>query len=401
MSLLFPRIAVITMAVAGGSAVAADKYIVPAAELDFVQHSNPLLLANGNSASGYLGSVEGVFGISNRLSVTELRPRIEYQSYSNRAELRHLNQYLDLNSRYASLRSEWQLVANYSRENSYTAQRTAAVYDQFDPNDPTVDATGRISVTPETYTRTQVRPNFVYHLTQRLATEINASFQKVDFSSNVPNADTVDYQDLLTVASLFWAVRPKTRLGTGYYNARYKADDHSDVTTGRGVSFNIEHNWSQKFTGTAAANVERTKVDRVGVAQDDTSNSWALSVGVVRQGQTGNLRLNAGRIFSPSSGGARSTVDQIRVQYYQQFKPLWAYTAALRAIRNREQGVVAGRNDRDYATATVQLNHELTRTWFLTGNYSYTRQKYANSGNAAKDNSFVVGIGYRGLDPQR
>ena len=383
-----------------GHALAADRYFVPQVELDFIHHTNPELISNSSSASGYLADASAILGLQSPRSKSELRPRIQYENYSSRSELRHVNQYIDLNSYYNLQRSQWTLVGSYSRENSFAAQSTPAAYDSFDPNDPTIDSTGRIAVISQTYSRVQVRPGFSHSWNERFGTEVNALYQQLRFDTAIASTDAVNYNYLQGDAGMFWNLRPLTRVSAGLYAAKYESVNQPDTTTARGASVEFGHNWSRTFSGTFTTNVERTKQDNAGLAQDDESTNWGADVAVMRKGQIDALRLNAGRTFSPSGAGARVTVDQVRVQYSRNFKPLWSYQVAVRAFRTRESGTASAGNDRDYMTGSVQLNRELTRTVYLTGNYSISRQKYVTS-DSTQDRVLTLGIGYRGLDPQR
>jgi hypothetical protein len=384
----------------GTAHAASDGYFTPEIELHAQHHTNPeMVSAKEKSATGYLANARGVFGWRSLTSLTEFRPKIEYNSYSSRKDLRHINQYADLQSRFTSLRAEWNLVANYARESSYSAQQTSAVYDEFDPDDPTVDATGDISLISETRTRVQARPSFSYRFSDRLGTELSAFYQSVSGEAD-STGSIVDYRDTSASAALFWSLSPQSQLAAGVYSAKYKTDDGSNETTGKGVSFELNQKWSETFSSRWALNLERTKVDQTGLLADDTGNSWGAEYSLRRVFVLGDIRLSLGRIFSPSSGGTRATVDQARVQYYRNFKPRWSYLVAVRGIRNRDQGVGIGRYNRDYLTGNLQLNWEMTQTWYLTGGYSHYWQKYVVSGAKSQNNVLSLGIGYRGLGPQ-
>ncbi|MGE0114254.1 MAG: hypothetical protein AB7T07_05150 [Steroidobacteraceae bacterium] len=406
-SMIAARYALVGSLVSGmavTSALAADGYFIPEIELNAQHQSNPEMYSdNTSSATGYLANASGIFGLRSPRSVTELRPRVVYNEYSNRKDLRQVNEYADLNSQFTSLRGELNLIANYARENSYAAQRTSAVYDTFDPNDPTVDATGRISLISETRTRIQARPSFIYRFSERMGADIGAFYQAVNSNAD-SSGSTVDYRDVEGYGSLFWSWTPQTQFGAGVYGTKYQTDDGSDVTTGRGVSFQLDQKWSKTFSGMLAFNLEKTKVvhdDHVGALEEETFNSWGAEFNLRRKSQLGDLRFNLGRTFSPSSGGARTTLDQIRLQYYRSFKPRLAYLIAVRGFRNREQGVVAAasNNARDYATGYLQLTWDMTRTWYLTGGYAHYWQKYVVSEAKSQDRVFTLGIGYRGLGP--
>jgi hypothetical protein len=385
-----------------GRALAADGYFVPEFELTGLSRSNPELVpTNSSSASGVRGSVGGVFGWRSPRAFIEARPKIDYEDYSSRPELENFNQYLYLNGRYETRSGDWAFFANYSRENSYTAQRAAAGYDELDPNNPIVDETGRIVVLAETYTRAQLRPSFTHNFSQRFGMEINALYQNVDVSSQLAASDARDYDDTRGEALFYWNWRPLSRIGAGVYAERFKSKDGLDATDSRGLSLQFYQNWTQTFSGGVELNLERSDVDEVGTALDSTSNNVSVNFSLQKRGQISTLRMDGGRIYSPSTGGARVSLDQLRVQYSRQFKPLWSYLVAARGFRSREQGAQLVRSDRDYAAARLQLTRELTRTWYVSGNYNYTWQKYVGEPSGANDSYISLGFGYRGLDPQR
>lgn len=380
---------------------AAENYWVPSASLSAVRHSDIWLNnAADGSVNGMLASVQTILGVRNPRSSTELRPRLEFENYNGRPELRHTNAYVDLNNRYESPLNLWELTGGFTRESSYMAQRTNATYDPFKTDDQTVDATGRVSLLSETYTRTEIRPAYTHRLSERLGVNFGLSYQKVDFSGVRISANSVDYEDHSANAGLNWAASARTRLGAGAYTTAYRADDRSNKTTGSGLTFWVEQHWSEKFTANADLFVERTRVQLTSPVQDKKFNSWALNFGVVRQGEVGNLRANVGRFFAPSTGGARVTSDQVRLQYDRRFRQLWSYVVAVRGLRNREQGVTLRSDDRDYEIAQISLLRDLTPAWHVSGQYAYSHQKYLNSNVTGRDNQFMLTVGYTGLGPR-
>ncbi len=396
-ALLLPLVAI----GAAGTALGADGYFIPEVEAGGIHQTNPeWATENPSSATGYLAYAGGIFGVRSPRNITEFRPRVEYYDYSSRPELRNINGYADLNSHYSSLRGEWTLIASYSRENSYNAQQTSAEYDQFDPNDPTVDSTGRITLLSEVSTRIQARPSFSYRFSERFGTEVNLFYQTMDSNTDA-GGSIVDYRDASAQGSLFWNWSPQTMLAAGVYGANYRTDDGSNVTTGQGVSFMLDKKWSETYFAGLAFNVEKTKVELTGLP-DDTSTTWGGEFNFRRKWQLGDLRLNMGRTFGPSSGGARTALDQVRLQYYRNFSPRWTYLVAVRGFRNRVIGGVTTSVtslNRDYATGYLQLNWEMTRTWYLTGAYSHYWQQFVGSGATSRNDVLTLGIGYRGLGP--
>ena len=384
-----------------GEALCADRYFIPDINVGAEQHTNIDLTTSSNkeALNGYAASAAGIFGMRTPRNVTEVRPRLEFSDYPDRDELRRTNKYLDFNSRYRSLRSEWEVVASFWEEDTLEAQRIEAEYDEFDPNDPSVDTPSRISLVTETRTRIQARPSYTYRFSERIGTEIEAFYQTVNFDSEGVD-ENVDYDYLLGRGSLLWSFTPRTGMGAGLYGAKFKANNADEVNA-QGASLGFSHEWSQTFSGLASVNVEQTEVESGLTGEKERSTNTGIDMALQRRGQISMFRFNAGRTFTPSSIGSRIIVDQIRFQYTRNFRPRWNYSVAARGYRSRRQGGEGeSRDNRDYARLEAQLNWNMTRTLYIGGGYSYLWRKYVSDQDYADDHVFSLRIGYRGLRPQ-
>lgn len=384
----------------GERAVAADAYFIPELSLRGEHHTNlELTTEPSDSISGYTAQASGIFGLRTPRNVTEVRPRVEFVDFPARDETRRTNGYLDFNSQYNDLRSSWAVVGSYWRETAYEAERTEAQFDEFDPNDPSVETPSRTTLISETRTRIQLRPSFNYKWTERVGFEVKGLYQTVNLDSEVVD-ENVEYEYLFATGGLTWALNPKTQLSTGVYGAEYDSDDDAQVSA-KGVALSLGHDWSQTFSGYAALNFERTDIDNVAPLEDEESDNFGIDVGLVRTGQVSRLRFSGGRTYTPSSAGSRTVLDQVRVQYSRSLRVRWGMLVAARAFRSRDQGVANADDDRDYATLNTELSWNMTQRWSLNGGYTYTWKKFRADSEHSEDHMVFVGIRFQGLRPQR
>jgi len=383
-------------------AYCADWYYIPEADVRAEVHSNLTLetaaaLVDSNEA--YVATIGTIIGARTPRWTTELRPRVRLQQYPDHSELQRTNGYLDLRSSYRAPRGSFDLTGSFYKEDRFQSELSNAGYDPFDPNDPTVSASGRLVLTSETRTRVQLRPSFSYQLNERVDVGADIAYEKSDFNGAGAAAGS-DYDDSSLEGYLGWELTPRTVLQTGAYVGRYETGDSAYKADSTGLTLELKHDWTETLSGNLRTEFERTKVQSV-ADPEDTSNNWGATAEVRWRGQVSNLRGSVGRRFTPSDYGVRSTIDEVRLQYDRQVRERWSWVTALRGFETRSQGATPTTNDRKYLRAEFELQWLMTRTWFLGGGYNYTWQEYALETDSANDNTFFVRIGYKGLRPPR
>ena len=390
------------MAFGTSAAQAQDFYFVPDVNLRAEHHTNLELNINptaDESTQGYIADVAATFGWRGPRGRTEIMPRLQFQEFPEREDLASTNQYLNLRSNYSTLKGQWGLVARYDVKDDYNAQSAPAGFDEFDPEDPVVDESGRIVLLSEQRTRVQVRPSYTHKFTERFGAQVSAVYQTVDFDVE-GTLSRVNYEYVQGDAGLLWGLGPLTELATNVYTSKYQADDGSNYTYGVGGEFELEHRWTQTVRGTAAVWFENSEVDEAGVI--DKGTFWGFNFGVVTQGEVSQLRATLGRDLSPTGSGSRSMIDEVRVQYDRNFTQRWQWITALRAFRTEAQGDnVSSNNNRDYARAETELRWRITPTWYVGGGYTYAWQEYETSIDSQSESIYILKVGYLGLPPQR
>jgi hypothetical protein len=394
-------------------AFGADTYFQPVVEAATEYSTNRDLLADDATSPlkqeviGYQARINGVAGVRTPRSDTRLMPRIVLQEYPDRDDLARVNGSLSLRNTYTSPLSRWSLTGSVSRQDRTNLLYLPAGYDDGSGAEPPVDDAGRVNFTPETVTSLQVRPQFSRSLNQKVDLELEGAWQKSSRNSDIASRD-IDFDSWTVQGGLGWQPRERTRMSLGAYATSYSTSDDSNSTDGTGGAFALTRQWSPTYSTTLSVDVERTEVEtraaggtgpRVRVEETNPAASLELA----RQGEIDEWRLFAGRTFSPTNYGNRSNYDQLRVQYRRRLSPLLELTTAVNGIRTEAQGSVASRqDDRTYIGGQLALRWNVSRTWYLRGEYTFAWQEYrydaANSGGTG--HVVLLAVGYQGLAPQ-
>ena len=130
------------------------------------------------------------------------------------------------------------------------------------------------------------------------------------------------------------------------------------------------------------------------------ANPWGAAVSAAYKGELNQLRMNAGRVITPSGGGGIYVNDQLQFQYSRNFSQRLAFTGATIALRNRGLTRNVSGDDRTYVQTVVDLKWMMTRTLFVQGGYQYLWQKFQLAPDGASNNRIYIRFGYQGLDRQ-
>jgi hypothetical protein len=405
----------VAVAVAGAlgaaQAVGADAYFQPVIEVATEYNSNRDLVDDQSTSPlkqevmGYHARIGGSAGIRTPRSDTRIQPRLILLEYPDRDDLERVNGSLSLRNTYRFQRSEWTTVASLSRQDRTTLQYLPAIVDDFDPDNPVLDDAGRVTPTPETITSFQIRPSFTHSMTQKLDFEFNGTWQTSSRDSDVA-ARNIDFDSWTAEAGFGWRVRPLTQVIFGGYATSYETSTGSNSTDGIGGLIEVSHQWTPRYGGVLSVRVERTEVDaRLGngtVIEAEETNT-AISAGLARQNEISEWRLTVGRFFSPTNYGNRSNIDQVHLEYRRRLSALSELATGVRAVRTTAQGSAVFReDDRAYFGYDLQLRRNLSRNWFVKGEYGYVWQEYRFDDEAGSGAGHMVrlSVGYQGLAPQ-
>ena len=388
----------------GHAVSAADTYLTPGVEVGAEYHTNLQLQRESPSdedegGDGYFADLWAIAGIRSPRAFVELKPRVRFQEYPDHDEMERSNEYADVRAGYDTLRSSLGFVGSYQREDKVRSEVADAEFDDFDPNDPIVDESGRVESLSGQRTRMQFRPSYEYQFSERVGIGASAVYQIVDYDP--PDFSREDYDYWRADGFFTWSFSPRTRLRTGAYATEYETDNGFNLTQSTGVSLGVEHQWSETFTATASVDVEQADVERADLAEKESSTDTGFTIGIQRRDLVSELRLDAGRTFNPTGSGVRSEVDQVRMQYDRNLTERLRFLGAARAFRSRAQGGAVNSSDRDYIRTDVGLGWNMTQTWSVEGRYSYIWEEFENETGDRSDNMLMLSVRYKALQPQR
>lgn len=400
--------AVLAGTAAGAPAAAQQVYWQPRFEARIEGHTNRNLAIESEAEdeiAGYRADLGVTWGRITPRSETRIRPLLRFQDYPDRDGLQRFEQFLDLETLYRTLRSDFELVGRFSRRDAYTAEFIEAEFDEFDPNDPTVSETGRI-LADTTRTRFQVRPGYTYRFSERTGLAAGVTYERVDYDDPRFTAGQRDFDFVLAEGTWRWRSDPLTEIAFGPYVSRYETRDDSSRSDGYGAVLSWGREWSERLSSTFTGRVERTESDRLlgvpAVPVEESTTAWAASVDVRSRTEISQWRFVAGRRITPTGSGAKADSDELRVEYTRAHSERLSSITALRALRIRSQSELVGRfDDRDYARLELSLRWAVTPTWFIRGGYEFTWQEYQFETADATNNAIFLSVGFLGLGPQR
>jgi hypothetical protein len=397
-----------TLLLAGGTVHAQQTQFIPLAETSAEWATNRnLQVPSSPDSELYSATVGGDLLRRTQVADFDLRPLLTYQHDSQISTLDNFQALVDLTSHYRTLRGEYAFNAEYQRQDAYNAQYGIAVYNPLNPNGPDTAGTGQV-VTGVTQTSYEAAPGFAYDLTQRTSLVGTGTYDSVRYSQDSPG-NLVSYNSPAAEMDVMWALNPASRIGVGPYYALYdpiNSNEGSVRENSYGVNFSYNYNFSFRY-----ANITRTSINlRI---EHDTSDAapgipatsattWGFEWTGFQKFLTGNLQYSIGRFLEPSSFGARTSLDQIRLQYGRRLTERFSFNTAVRVTRNKDVGSnVQDNGNRDRANAQFALAYQLTPELSLSGGYRFAYLDLPSSSGAARSNQVFISVGYHGQQPSR
>lgn len=393
--------ATLVIALPAGPANAADTYVQPSFELRLESSSNRSLDPVTDSDSDSIGTIldgSALIGIATPKGETTIRPLIKFQDYSDRKEVQQFEGFLDIRSAYSTPRTKFDLVAGYSYRDTYTAELADAAFDELNPDDPTTPETGS-NVIGKTRQRFDFRPSYRYKLSERMSIGGELLYQGTRYSGE-PSSELVDYDFAEASASLAWQVSPRRNIEIGGFASKYEATDLADQTEAYGATVTFKQQWSE-MTGTIVEVLYEQDdiVSSVAPFNQDSSGIGATLISYWK-GEVGEWRMAAGRTFTPTGRGGKSTADQIRVQYNRQLSERLKFKGAARYVRDEALDAANSGGDHDIGRMELAVHWLASPTWLIGTGYTYTYKERGSDPEAADDNMFFLAFLYVGRGRQ-
>jgi hypothetical protein len=346
----------------------------------------------------------------------DLRPLV---TYMDDTKIKNLDQYqalVDLVSAYRTQKSEWNLEAEYQRQDAFNAEYGLVDFNPLNPNAPNTQGTGFI-VTGDTKTSFDVEPSFSYDLTQRWSLSGNLAYDAARYSTDVPGY-LVSFNSEQAEVDMGYALSRESTLGAGPYYTNYEpTNDNEDAVRDHGYGLNVNYNYklSQVTSTKVTVRVERDTT-AAGYGFPETSlTTWSAEWTGTHKFLTSTVQFSLGRFLEPSSFGGRTSVDQVRVQYARLFTQRLNGNIAVRLTRNTDIGDVANEEsgNRDRAQVQLTLGYFITEQLSVSGGYRYAYQSLpvfdttvtgaviSAGQDHAHSNAVFLTVAYHGRDATR
>ena len=381
---------------------AAQTHWQPRFETGVEQNTNRNLAVDPDleaDVAGYIATAEVLWSYVTPRTDTQVQPRLRFQRYPDQDDADRTEQFLDFSTAHrATERTDYELVARYSRQDAFRTELGEAEFDDFDPEDPTDGGEGAAIFGADTRTRVQLRPGLTHQYSELTGIEVGGVAETVRYQSDI--LDRADFDYFEARALLTRQHTPRTRWSGGPMVSRYETKDGRNQTDDIGVELGVNHAWSELMQFGGGVFVRRSDIEiiRETVIGTETQTNYGFDINMIRRTELGRVRLSIGRRLRPTSVGAMTTTDELRVQYDHDFTQRVSMRTALRAYSQESVGTFAGGDgDRDYARGELRLTWMWTPTIYIRGDYQYTWRDVARDATSADNHAVMVSVGYRGL----
>ncbi|MEX2123399.1 MAG: hypothetical protein WD795_05870 [Woeseia sp.] len=338
---------------------------------------------------GYI--VEGSAGIAyqTQRSLFRITPTLRSRVYDEEIDVDSDDQFLDLEWTHETLKSQFALNGNYSRESARTAERADADIDVDDPDDIPIDETG-VVFGNERRERFRISPKWRYEFTERMSFDTSFAYTDTSYEDNLLSPLS-DYTDTRVNAGLGWQFSPRTR---GYIAAtarRFENELNTDVD-GVGFGIGIESDISQTTRFRAEVGYEDSEQDGTGVSE----SNFVGDVNLVRKLETVTLLAQYRRDVTPGGSGRLTAKDSLNLSLKKQFTERVSGGLGVRAYQTDGLGDQAVTfEERDYAEVFVEFGVALSRAFSLEADYSYARVDESGTEGSADSNNIILWLVYR------
>jgi len=396
--------AALLLAAASTREAAAQSYVVPSVELSSEYHTNRELTAvpgQADPTTGYIATAQALIGKRTPRSQTELRPRVRFQEYPDRNGVDPVDMFLDLQSTYSTLRSNYSLLASASRQDTFNAEFGAAGIDTSGPETPASYGDTGIVFIGNTRTEFNLEPSMDREISERTNLGLTVGYDKVHYQDTATDTRE-DYSNISLQTLLKHQYRPLTQFEIGPYVSRFKSAEGTNRTRSAGLTLGWNHEVSEISHTEIKTSMERMKInDPTFSSTEQTQTTWSAEFKGYRKGRVSRLDYGVGRYLAASGIGSKVRRDELRLQYVRQLSPRFDYRGAIRAGTEQRLGFTDNARDRNYVRSELFVRWFMTRTMYVSAGYRYSWQKYKIFANDADDNAALVVFGFSGFDVRR
>ena len=239
-----------------------------------------------------------------------------------------------------------------------------------------------------------VTPSASFELTQRNHLQFHGDFENVDYDRVIPGY----YVGFTNIDGSVGVAHDLSQRSTLTLRVRYN-QYNPDLSFSIVDSYGLEGEWGRHVSELAQAYV------RVGAMHSHFTPSIATpatadvtnfvgGAGMNWAFQAMQVFLDATEEVQPNATGYSVVRDQLRLRLTKSLSPKFTVIIGGNGYRDRATGNVQQFNDRKLAVGSLGLEWRFLRAWSLTGQYTYTWQKYQADPAAAVSNAALISFVY-------
>jgi opacity protein-like surface antigen len=339
---------------------------------------------------GYI--VEGSAGIGYQTQRTNflLTPTLRSRVYDEEIDVDSDDQFLELDWTHTTLKGQFALRGEYSRESARTAERSDANIDEGDPDSIPTDETGIVFASARRE-RFRIAPEWQYEFTERMS--FDTRFTYIDTAyDDVEQGQLRDYDDMRFTAGLGRQFTPRTR---GYIagSARQFENEDGNNVDGLGVSLGFESEVSETTRLKMEVGVEESEFE----GTTESEQKVVGNVSLVRQLETLSMLAQYRRDISPGGSGRVSAKDTLNLSLRKQFTERVSGRLGFRGYKTEGVGeqAVTTFEERDFNEFYAGLDVALSRTVSLEADYRFDQLDETGSEGTAESNSIILWLVYK------
>jgi hypothetical protein len=319
----------------------------------------------------------------------DLSPRVHNTFFPDDHTDQSTDGYLDLNGTYHTQRATVGGLISYSNETVIASELLSASFPNQGLGQTTGEETGLVSFHNRRELE-RVLPNFSYDFSPRWHLKADGQYENASFSHNFIEQQggsnlviaQQGFKDYYGRAGVQYDFSQRYDLVSSVIGAKFLPDGSKTDT----LRYGLEEVWEGR------PNQVLQYYARVGVNQIhahtavDGNIDKTLVVGGA--GMTWSYQLSQYtadyiRDLSPSAGGAVVQHDEVRGRVLKALTPRLYATVAARYVRVRgASNTILGIVGSDYTAATGGLQYQITRSYRIAGDYTFTWQRFQHEPNS-------------------
>ena len=342
---------------------------------------------------GYILEGSAGFAYETQRSLFRITPTLRSRVYDEEIDVDSDDQFLNLAWTHETIKSQFALRGDYSRESARTAERADADIGEEDPDEIPTDETG-VVFNNERRERFRILPQWRYEFTERMSFETAFAYTDTSYE-DTPLSPLRDYTDSRVTIGLGRQFTPRTRGYIGATARRFENEVGRDVD-GVGARIGFESEISQTTRFKAEVGYEDSDQDG---AVEDADPEFVGDIYLVRNLETITMLAQYRRDVTAGGSGRLAAKDSINLSLRKRFTERVSGGLGVRAYQTSGLGDEAVTfEERDYTQFYAEFGVALSRAFSLQADYRYShldQSETIGEEGSADSNSIILWLVYR------